>query len=122
MKKENNHTIDELIQEYEQIPVSPHAKERILAGIAQGKAATAVQSHSTNSDERKKKSRIIYILRNTGATTVAAMAAHVFSQREPYHCKCHGKYSYPCPFPKSLPFGPTKTRPITLKLKWMSRK
>ena len=32
--KESNHTIDELKQEYEQIPVSPHAKERILAGIA----------------------------------------------------------------------------------------
>ena len=29
--KESNHTIDELKQEYEQIPVSPHAKERILA-------------------------------------------------------------------------------------------
>ena len=53
--KESNHTIDELKQEYEQIPVSPHAKERILAGIAQGKAATAVQSHSTKSGERKKK-------------------------------------------------------------------
>ena len=39
--KESNHTIDELKQEYEQIPVSPHAKERILAGIAQGKAAAA---------------------------------------------------------------------------------
>ena len=39
--KESNHTIDELKQEYEQIPVSPHAKERILAGIAQGKAATS---------------------------------------------------------------------------------
>ena len=68
--KESNHTIDELKQEYEQIPVSPHAKERILAGIAQGKAATAVQSHSTKSGERKKKSHIIYILRNTGATAV----------------------------------------------------
>ena len=56
--KESNHTIDELKQEYEQIPVSPHAKERILAGIAQGKAATAVQSHSTKSGERKKKSHI----------------------------------------------------------------
>ena len=75
--KESNHTIDELKQEYEQIPVSPHAKERILAGIAQGKAATAVQSHSTKSGERKKKSHIIYILRNTGATAVAAMAALV---------------------------------------------
>ena len=36
--KESNHTIDELKQEYEQIPVSPHAKERILAGIAQNQA------------------------------------------------------------------------------------
>ncbi len=69
--------LDELKQEYEQIPVSPHAKERILAGIAQGKAATAVQSHSTKSGERKKKSHIIYILRNTGATAAAAMAALV---------------------------------------------
>ena len=40
--KESNHTIDELKQEYEQIPVSPHAKERILAGIAQGKASVKV--------------------------------------------------------------------------------
>ena len=37
--KETNHTLDDLKQEYEQIPVSPHAKERILAGIAQGKAS-----------------------------------------------------------------------------------
>ena len=55
--KESNHTIDELKQEYEQIPVSPHAKERILAGIAQGKAATAVQSHSTKSGERHTQPR-----------------------------------------------------------------
>ena len=59
--KESNHTIDELKQEYEQIPVSPHAKERILAGIAQGKAATAVQSHSTNG----KRNHILFIFYGT---------------------------------------------------------
>ena len=92
--KESNHTIDELKQEYEQIPVSPHAKERILAGIAQGKAATAVQSHSTKSGERKKKSHIIYILRNTGASHGRAGNPH---KHKPYHCKCHGKCPYPWP-------------------------
>ena len=62
--KESNHTIDELKQEYEQIPVSPHAKERILAGIAQGKAATAVQSHSTKS-ANGKRNHILFIFYGT---------------------------------------------------------
>ena len=74
--KETNHTLDDLKQEYEQIPVSPHAKERILAGIAQGKASVKEQENSANAKNRKKKSRLIHILQNTGATA-AAMAALV---------------------------------------------
>lgn len=75
--KETNHTLDDLKQEYEQIPVSPHAKERILAGIAQGKASVKEQENSANAKNRKKKSRLIHILQNTGATAAAAMAALV---------------------------------------------
>ena len=75
--KESNHTIDELKQEYEQIPVSPHAKERILAGIAQGKASVKEQANSSNVKNRKNKPRLVYILRNTSATAVAAMDALV---------------------------------------------
>ena len=75
--KENNHTLYDLKQEYEQIPVSPHAKERILAGIAQGKASVKEQANSANVKNRKNKPRLVYILRNTGATAVAAMVALV---------------------------------------------
>lgn len=75
--KETNHTLDDLKQEYEQIPVSPHAKERILAGIAQGKSSVKEQENSANAKNRKKKSRLIHILQNTGATAAAAMAALV---------------------------------------------
>ena len=69
--KENNHTLYDLKQEYEQIPVSPHAKERILAGIAQGKASVKEQANSSNVKNRKNKPRLVYILRNTSATAVA---------------------------------------------------
>ena len=75
--KENNHTLYDLKQEYEQIPVSPHAKEHILAGIAQGKASVKEQANSANVKNRKNKPRLVYILRNTGATAVAAMVALV---------------------------------------------
>lgn len=75
--KKNSHTLDDLKQEYEQIPVSPHAKERILAGIAQGKTSIKAQANSANAKNRKKKSRLIHILQNTGATAAAAMAALV---------------------------------------------
>ena len=75
--KENNHTLYDLKQEYEQIPVSPHAKERILAGIAQGKASVKEQANSSNVKNRKNKPRLVYILRNTSATAVAAMTALV---------------------------------------------
>ena len=54
--KENNHTLYDLKQEYEQIPVSPHAKERILAGIAQGKASVKEQANSENVKNRKNES------------------------------------------------------------------
>ena len=75
--KENNHTLYDLKQEYEQIPVSPHAKERILAGIAQGKASVKEQANFSNVKNRKNKPRLVYILRNTSATAVAAMTALV---------------------------------------------
>ena len=75
--KENNHTLYDLKQEYEQIPVSPHAKEHILAGIAQGKASVKEQANSSNMKNRKNKPRLVSILRNTSATAVAAMAALV---------------------------------------------
>ena len=123
--KESNHTIDELKQEYEQIPgFHPHAKERILAGIAQGKAATAVQSHSTKSGERKKKSHIIYILRNTGATAVAAMAALVIlTNINPTIANAMENVPNPWPNLQNRHL-PDLRRPdrITLKLKWMSQK
>ena len=61
--KESNHTIDELKQEYEQIPVSPHAKERILAGIAQGKAP--LSSHIPQNQANGKRNHILFIFYGT---------------------------------------------------------
>lgn len=63
--KESNHTIDELKQEYEQIPVSPHAKEQYFSWNCTGQWQQPLSSHIPQNQANGKRNHILFIFYGT---------------------------------------------------------